>query len=305
MSKPGTAQRTCKDALLIDGADTLSRRYPVWLCDVWGVVHDGVTASRAACRALIRHRQAGGTVILITNAPRPSTAILPQLDQFEVPRDCYDAMVSSGDVTRHLIAGRSGQNIFHLGPDKDLALLDGLPVNFTARDSADAVLCSGLMDDDREDPESYREMLAEMRRQDLPMICANPDRVVRKGQRLVPCAGALADIYEELGGTVQMAGKPYAPIYDECLRQAACRTGAQPPLDSVLAIGDGLPTDVRGAADYGIDLLFVVEGIHEHELDGKDTTALLQRIHATAPHARLAGIMTGLRWSGENHRTKM
>ncbi len=283
------------NAQLIDSADELSPRYPVWLCDVWGVVHDGVTARQAACQALLRHRQAGGTVVLVTNAPRPSSAILPQLEQLHVARECFDAIVSSGDVTRQLVSQWAERNVYHLGPAKDLSLLAGLPVDFTAMDKADVVLCSGLLDDDHEAPQDYRDLLSDLAQRQLPMICANPDRVVRKGSKLIPCAGALADIFEELGGSVQMAGKPYTPIYDECLRQAELVTGAQVPRKSVLAIGDGLPTDVKGAGNYGIDLLFIVEGIHERELNGKDTRVLLRRVHEIAPQVQLAGIMTDLR----------
>lgn len=295
MSDPELQESGRQRSQLLDSASALSQSYPVWLCDVWGVVHDGLTASPHACDALIRHRRSGGTVIFVTNAPRPSAAILPQLDQLNVSRDCFDAMVSSGDVTRRLVSERAGQNVFHLGPKKDLALLDGLPVRFTPMEKADVVLCSGPVDEDNETPEQYRDLMSEMQSRGMPMICANPDKVVRKGKRLIPCAGALADIYVELGGEVLMAGKPYAPIYDECLRLAAEKTSAQTPLSQVLAIGDGLPTDVKGAANYGIDILFIVDGIHEHELDGTDTTVLMHRIKDVAPHARLAGVMTGLR----------
>jgi len=280
---------------LLDDAEALSRRFPVWLCDVWGVVHDGETASQAACDALQRHRAAGGTVILITNAPRPAEAILPQLKQFEVSPECYDAIVSSGDVTRHLVSRWAGKNVFHLGPGKDLGLLDGLPVNFTSLAEANVVLCSGLVDDHSETPEQYRSLLTEMHSLGLGMICANPDKVVRKGRRLLPCAGALADLFAELGGKVEMAGKPFAPIYDECLRHAEIRRGARPPLDDVLAIGDGLSTDVKGAAANGINILFIVTGIHEYELGGQDTSVLVERVQQAAPNVQIAGIMTGLR----------
>lgn len=280
---------------LLDDAGALSRRFPVWLCDVWGVVHDGETASQVACNALERHRAAGGTVILITNAPRPSTAILPQLKRMQVSPDCYDAIVSSGDVTRHLVSQWAGRNVYHLGPQKDLALLEGLPVTYTGLNEADVILCSGLLDDDRESPESYRGQLTEMQALGLPMICANPDKVVRKGSALLPCAGALADIFTELGGTVEMAGKPFPPIYLECLRQAAAKRGEMPALDQVLAIGDGLSTDVKGAAENGINILFIVTGIHEYEFGGAGADVLASRVRQAAPTVQIAGIMTGLR----------
>ena len=295
MSIPKTAPGRDHPLQILDNADALSARYPVWLCDVWGVVHNGIAANQAACAALTRHRQGGGTVILITNAPRPSTVILPQLDLLKVPPESWDAIVSSGDVTRHLVSRWQGRNVYHLGPEKDLALLEGLPVTYTPAEQADVILCSGLIDDDSETPEDYRAELAQLRARGLEMICANPDRVVRKGSRLLPCAGALADIYEELGGVVQMAGKPYAPIYEECLRQAALVRPQMPDRSGVLAIGDGLSTDVKGAAANDLDMLFIVTGIHEFELDGADAGGLMARVKQAAPNVRLAGIMTGLR----------
>lgn len=280
---------------LLDNADALSRRFPIWLCDVWGVVHNGLEASTDACDALERHRKAGGTVILITNAPRPSEAILPQLAGMEVSPDCYDAIVSSGDVTRQLVSQWAGRNVYHLGPEKDLALLEGLPVTYTALAEADVVLCSGLEDDERESPEDYRDQLTDMKARNLRMICANPDKVVRRGDKLLPCAGALAVIYDEIGGAVDMAGKPHAPIYQECLRQAAGRLGQTPELNQVLAIGDGMSTDVNGAASNGIDILFIVTGIHEFEFDGAGVDVLADRLRQAAPDVKIAGIMTGLK----------
>jgi HAD superfamily hydrolase (TIGR01459 family) len=277
------------------GARTLSQRFPVWMCDVWGVVHDGETAFQGACQALSAHRKAGGTVILITNAPRPSTAILPQLADIKVPEDCYDAIVSSGDVTRRLVSLEEGRNVYHLGPEKDLTLIEGMPVNFTGLDEAEVVLCSGLMDDETEVPEDYRPMLKAMHDRDLPMICANPDQVVRKGKRLLPCGGALATIYSELGGSVAMAGKPYAPIYDEALRIAGELRGAAVELGQVMAIGDGLPTDVKGAADYGLALLFIVDGIHERELTMHEDS-VPEALRQVVPDVKLTGVTRELSW---------
>ncbi len=278
------------------GARTYSGQYPVWLCDLWGVVHNGEAAFAKACHALAAHRDNGGTVILITNAPRPSSAITPQLRALGVGEECFDAIVSSGDATRHLVSQHTGRNVHHLGPPKDFALLDGLPVNFTTADDAEVILCSGLLDDENETPEDYRDILEGFRSRDLPMICANPDKVVRKGERLIPCGGALAQIYEQMGGEVAMAGKPYPPIYDECLRLASLHRGAPADKRQVLAIGDGLSTDVAGAAGYGLTLLFIVNGIHEFELAKRGPAAIEAAIHEAAPHTSLAGFMRGLQW---------
>lgn len=282
--------------LLTNGAATLSDRFPVWLCDVWGVVHDGVVASRKACDALQKHRKAGGRVVFITNAPRPSTAILPQLEKLKVPFDSFDAIVSSGDVTRRLVSAFDGQRVFHLGPEKDLALLEGLPVNFTALDEADAVLCSGLYDDKTETVEDYEDVLVKMRAAGPTMICANPDKVVRYGDRLIPCAGALAERYEEIGGQVNMAGKPFDPIYDEALRQASLKSSQSVSREAVLAIGDGMATDAAGAANYGVALLFVINGIHERELANHGLDAIGKQLAYAAPGVELAGVTTELAW---------
>jgi len=294
----------CRDSARIaasaaTGARPFSERYPVWLCDVWGVVHNGVSAFQPALDCLRRHRLAGGAVVLITNAPRPSAAILPQLERLRVPGDCYDAIVSSGDVTRALVAEWQGARAYHIGPRRDLALLKGLTIDWVGLDEADAVVCSGLIDDERETPESYDGTLKAMRRRDLEMICANPDKVVQKGDRLIPCAGALAERYEALGGRVRMAGKPFSPIYDEALRLAA---GLRPhPLSrsDVLAIGDGLQTDVKGAQKNNLALLFITGGIHGGDMAEADEAAVADAVTRAVPGVELAGILPGLSWTGK------
>lgn len=281
------------------GARPFSERYPVWLCDVWGVVHNGVSAFRPAIDCLRRHRAGGGAVVLITNAPRPSAAILPQLEGLGVPQDCYDAIVSSGDVTRALVAEWQGARAYHIGPGRDLALLDGLVVDWVGLDEADAVVCSGLVDDESETAESYDGILETMRGRDLEMICANPDKVVQKGDRLIPCAGALAERYEALGGRVRMAGKPFSPIYDEALRLAAGVRAHPLSRGDVLAIGDGLQTDARGARNNNLALLFISGGIHGGDLAEAGEVAVADAVTRAVPGVDLAGILPGLSWTGK------
>jgi HAD superfamily hydrolase (TIGR01459 family) len=284
-----------------EAARDLSAAYPVWLCDVWGVVHDGRRVYPAAAEALARHREDGGCVVLITNAPRPSHVIVPQLQRFGVSDDAYDAVVSSGDVTRELVRRRAGSNLFHLGPDEDTSLLEGLPVNWTALDEADAVLCTGLNKDGRdggkaETPDDYRPMLSQMQKRNLPFICANPDRVVGVGGRLYPCAGALADVYTELGGPVEMAGKPYAPIYQVSLERAADIMKRDIERSQVLAIGDGLPTDIEGARANKLAVHFITGGIHADDHRGADAQAIAGEMTATMPGLQVAGVAAGLVW---------
>jgi HAD superfamily hydrolase (TIGR01459 family) len=256
---------------LIDHFETLAPRYDVALCDVWGVVHNGVAAFAAACDALARFRARGGTVILLTNAPRQNEIVVGFLDRLAVPRAAYDAVVSSGDVAREEIEARRHQGVFHIGPERDHSVFTELMVDFAPATSADYIVCSGLYDDTKETPETYRDLLATLRARDLLMVCANPDLVVERGHDLIYCAGAIADLYQSIGGRVLYAGKPYRPIYEQALRRTFALRGTEVPLARVLAIGDSVRTDLRGAADFGVDCLFVTAGIHASELGGRDT----------------------------------
>lgn len=250
----------------LDHCGPLLGAYDLLLCDVWGVVHNGVESFPAACDALKRARHQGITVILISNSPRPAEAVVPQLDGLHVPRDSYDAMVTSGNVTTAVIRQRPGQSVFHLGPPRDLPIYKNLDVKLVDAESADYVVCSGLYDDTRETPEDYRPLLERLKARGLFMLCANPDVVVERGKDLVYCAGALADVYHEMGGEVLYAGKPHAPIYEMAMERARASRGAPVPLDRVLAIGDSLRTDLTGASALGVDCLFVAAGIHAGEI---------------------------------------
>jgi HAD superfamily hydrolase (TIGR01459 family) len=247
----------------------LLANYDVLLCDVWGVIHNGVESFPAVYEALQRARQQGKTVMLISNSPRPAEAVVPQLDGLHVPRDSYDDMVTSGDVTSAVIMERPGQSVFHLGPPRDLPIYQGLNVQLKDVETADYVVCSGLFDDTKETPEDYRALLARMKARGLFMLCANPDVVVERGNDLVYCAGALADLYKSMGGEVLYAGKPYAPIYERVLARAKALRKGEVPLSRVLAIGDSVRTDLTGAAALGVDFLFLTAGIHAGEIGGE------------------------------------
>ena len=244
--------------------------YGVLLCDVWGVVHNGVAAFPPACDTLMRARAAGAVVVFITNSPRPSDQVARQLERLHVPRETYDAMVSSGDVTRGVIAERRGQTLCHIGPDRDNSIFTGLDVQFAPLQSADYVVCSGLDDDDVDTPEDYRVRLETMLKRKLFMVCGNPDVVVERGDKLVYCAGAIADLYAAMGGEVLYAGKPYRPIYDMALAKVEAAAGKKPALKRVLAIGDSIRTDLKGARTLGADFLFVTSGIHAEELGSRE-----------------------------------
>ncbi len=281
----------------ISGLSDLSGRYDAVLSDVWGVIHNGVAAFPEAVDALCRFRAAGGRVVLITNAPRPSGPIVAMLDSLGVPRDAYDSIVSSGDATRSMIAKYRGKAIHHVGPPTaDDALYEGLDVRRTGAEEAEVVVVTDL-DTDDDTPEMYRERAKLWLARKLPMICANPDRVVEHGDQIIYCGGALGDLYAAMGGMVHMAGKPYQPIYEEAFRLAEDAAGK--PLDKsrVLAIGDSVRTDATGAAQFGIDLLFITGSIHAAELDafGKpDPQAIADLIAPSRAHT--AGYLPRLSW---------
>ena len=282
----------------IEHFEPLARDYDVLFCDVWGVIHNGVAAFAPACDALVRFRERGGTAILITNAPRPGASVARILDRLSVPRQAYDAIVSSGDTARGIVESRRGQSVFHLGPQRDVPIFADLDVTFAPVESADYVVCSGLFDDTVETPETYRDMLALMRRRALFMVCANPDVVVERGDTLVYCAGALADAYVALGGEVLYCGKPYAPIYRTALAAAqGARGGAAVPLPRVLAIGDSVRTDLKGATALGIDSLFVTSALHAEDYGDRETPDL-DALNATfvAAEVKPLAVTRGLKW---------
>ncbi|MGO4437683.1 TIGR01459 family HAD-type hydrolase [Rhizobium sp. RAF56] len=253
----------------------ISTNYDVVLCDVWGVLHNGVAAYPEASVALEAARAEGVSVVLITNSPRPAPSVIEQLEMIGVSNDSYDRIVTSGDVTRALIA-KGPKKVFLLGPERDLPLLDGLGVEAVTADEAEVIVCTGFFDDETETPEDYRDMLKALAARRVQMICANPDLVVERGHKMIPCAGAMAAYYDRMGGETAVAGKPHTPIYDATLAAARDLRG-EFPQSRVIAIGDGMPTDVRGALDYGLDLLYISHGIHarEYVVEGHtDETAL-------------------------------
>jgi len=282
---------------LLDRFSTVASRYDVVLCDIWGVVHDGIAAHAQACDALMRYRADGGTVVLITNAPRPSPWVVRQLGRLGVPADAYDDVMTSGDLTREVVAGRNGGAVFHIGPQRDISIFDGLDVRLTPVEGADYVVCSGLFDDTKETPDDYRDLMATIRGRGLFMVCANPDLIVERGDERVYCAGAIADLYAAMGGEVLYAGKPHRPIYDAALAKAAGARGAGASPGRTLAIGDSLRTDMTGAQALGIDGLFVSGGIHAQELgQGKSLPHEALRAMFAAAGVTPRSVMPRLAW---------
>jgi len=247
--------------------------YRALFCDLWGCLHDGHAPFPAAVAALQRYRASGGTVLLLTNAPRPKPSVIKQLRHLGVPDDCYDEVVSSGDAAQYaLITGAVGHRVHHLGPAKDLAFFtdfaDDLQATRAAQpaitlgplDQAEGIVCTGLFDDLTESPTDYRATLLYARTKGLKLLCANPDIVVDMGARRVYCAGALAQAFDQMGGTSLYFGKPHPPIYDLARRRLAA---LHPAIDAprILCVGDGISTDVQGGIAEGLDTLFITGGL--------------------------------------------
>jgi HAD superfamily hydrolase (TIGR01459 family) len=254
----------------VEGLRDLVGGVEVVLSDIWGVVHNGLVAFPEACEALHTFRKQGGAVILITNAPRPADSVQRQLRKLGVADDTYDAIVSSGDLTRQFVADHPGRKMYWIGPERDSSLHRGLDMVLAPLEQADYIVCTGLFDDETESAEDYLTMMLQARDRKLTLICANPDIVVERGDRLIYCAGAIAELYRELGGEVIFYGKPHRPIYERAMQLAAKRHHHPIGLNRVLAIGDSVRTDLAGAHGFGIDCLFVTRGIHAEEFEGVD-----------------------------------
>lgn len=278
----------------------LADSYDGLLCDIWGVIHNGDAAFEAAVDALRRFRARGRIVILVTNAPRLSKDVYPQLERLGVPLDAFDTIVTSGDVTALLVAKQQHAPLFHFGPTRDRSVLEGLTNPIVGLSEAKLCLLTGPLDDAITTVDVYQTLLVEMRDNNVQMICANPDLVVRSGNRMVICAGSIAQRYLQLGGSVMFAGKPESEIYDEVLKQAGKLFGCEMPKSRLLAVGDGLPTDIKGAADNGFDAYFVAHGIHANQFgtmkNPDEVKSASNVVKNRFPNLNLVGICTHLSW---------
>jgi HAD superfamily hydrolase (TIGR01459 family) len=276
---------------IIAGLSEIASRYDALLCDVWGVIHNGREAFPGVVDCLKTYRRQG-TVLLLSNAPRPSPPIREQLLSLGVPPDAYDAIVTSGDLTRKLLAEKSAHGTFklhHVGPDRDLPLFEGLNIARVPLADAEAIVCTGPFDDTTEGPEDYRDYWKPALARRMPFYCANPDLVVQRGDQLIYCAGALGQDFERQGGDVLYLGKPHAPVYD--FVEARFKELASPiPRAKWLAIGDGLKTDIKGATDANLAALLITGGIHENELADAASNPDPAKIAAVLNAGRLKAI---------------
>lgn len=276
---------------LVSDIAMLAQPFDVWFLDIWGVLHNGVQPYPGAVSAAQRFRAKGGRVVLVSNSPRPRSGVGRQLDQIGVPRDAYDAILTSGDVSRTLIAARAGESVFHLGPERDLPVYDGLGVTLGKLEDARAVVCTGLFDDEKETPSDYLTLLRAALARGLEMICVNPDIKVERGNRIIYCAGALAQAYEDMGGRVLYAGKPHTPIYAEALRVARALRGGDLDTARVLAIGDGAKTDIGGARNNGLAAVYIASAVSM--LEGETLSDAASRLFPD-PDKRPLAVMSAL-----------
>ncbi|MCO4053879.1 MAG: TIGR01459 family HAD-type hydrolase [Bosea sp.] len=265
-----TAHGVAAAPRLVDGLRELAGGIDVLLCDVWGVVHNGQSAHPAACAALETYRAGGGLVVMVSNSPRPSPDVIPQLLGYGVTRSSFDRIITSGDLTRQMITARAGQPLLHLGPGRDHTLFAGLDAPRAGVEDAEYCVCTGFADDESETPDDYAAILAAMAARGLTMICANPDLIVERGHRLIPCAGAMAQVYEKLGGETIYAGKPHRPVYEQALAIAGELRGGPVDLARVLGIGDAIRTDVAGAHGIGVRSILLLDGIHWGDVGRQD-----------------------------------
>ena len=298
MPKSTADARANRAPPILDNAGELLSRYDVLFCDVWGVVHNGIVAFDGACAALKRFRAEGGTVILVSNAPVPKHRVANMLASRLVPREAWDDIVSSGDIALTHVAERGFKRLHCIGPqDRDQALFKALKARPVALEVAEAIICTGLNDDRNETPEDYRPLLEQALKLNLPFVCANPDLIVDVGGTILYCAGAIADIYQHMGGPVFWAGKPHLSAYETAHHKAEALRDTNVPRRKALVIGDAIRTDLKGAENFGCDALFVASGIHKHEaMDGDFlSTAKLAALFPPGTPTAIAA-MTELVW---------
>lgn len=272
---------------ILSSISALAETSQAWIVDIWGVMHNGARAYAAAGEACKRFRARGGIVVLLSNAPRPFSDVIPHMTSLGVDPEAYDIGVTSGDATREMVAGWQNRPLLHIGPERDHGLFEGYEVQFAKADTADVIVCSGLYDDSKETPADYASLFEPLLARQVPMICANPDILVERGADLIYCAGALAADYEAKGGKVIYAGKPHHPIYDRTLREIARVKGTPIAKENILCIGDGVETDIKGAHNAGLSSVLIASPIFLPE--GLSAPALA-KLFADRPFAPIAAL---------------
>jgi len=243
------------------------KKYKVILCDVWGVLHNGKYQFTNAVNSLLKYSELGGYIVLITNAPRPSIDVARQLNQMGINQHCYDLIISSGDVTRFWLQSLNQIPLYHLGPERDKSIFVNLDINFSKPEHCQSLLCTGLYDDEMDKLDDYNDLLNLFLDKKIVMHCANPDLTVIREGKTVLCAGSLAKYFADKGGQVNYFGKPFKYIYEYAIKEITKNSNFKVKKSEILAIGDGLKTDILGAGNFGIDSFFILDGVHKNELN--------------------------------------
>ena len=249
-----------KKPIKINNFSEIDEKYDSIICDIWGVIHNGHELFSSSVECLLRYKKLGYPIILVTNAPRPSSEIKVILEKMGLNEKCYDKIITSGDLTQKILnKGDLGSNCYHIGPDRDLKVFEGVNVKRVDFENADFIFVTGLYDDENENEESYLPLLELAKKRNLKLLCANPDIWVQRGNELVPCAGAISKKYKSIGGDTINIGKPFSPIFDEALKQIEFIS--ENNKNSTIVIGDGIDTDIKGANNYKLDSLLTLGGL--------------------------------------------
>jgi len=275
----------------------ISDRYDALFCDLWGCVHNGIEPFAEAVAALQAFRAAGGTVVLLTNAPRPRASVQRQLEKMGLPQDSWDVIATSGDSARAaMLRGAVGQKVYFIGEDHDQSFFspmdmvaDAMDIQQVPLNEAEGIVCTGPFDS-HADPSVMRPQFLLAKIKGLKLLCANPDIVVDRGESREWCAGALAALYTEMGGESLYFGKPHPPVYDLARRRLA-QLGKDISDDRILAVGDGIFTDVQGGIGENIDTLFISGGLAKEDTgttDQPDPAKLDAFLQASGTHPSYA-----------------
>ena len=249
-----------KKSIRINNFSEVYEKYDSVICDIWGVIHNGQELFSSSVDCLYDLKNKGYPIVLVSNAPRPGEEIKLMLEKMGLEKNCYDKIITSGDLTQKILNdGSLGQNCYHIGPDRDLKIFDGVGVNRVSFDESDFIFITGLFNDEEEDENSYLPLLKKSKKRKLKLLCANPDIWVQRGSDLIPCAGAISKKYESIGGEVINIGKPFQPIFDEAMKNINSLGNGK--FSSTIVIGDGIDTDIKGANDYKLDSLLTLGGL--------------------------------------------
>ena len=253
------------DPQKLKGISEISDKFDVYFIDLWGVIHNGVQCYPEALKVLEKLKEQNKKIVLISNAPRPAAVVKVFLETIGLKSSGYDFLVTSGDITREYISlNSSKKNFYHLGPTRDIDLFKDLNVSLTSKEECEEIICTGLVSDEEEKLQDYKILLDFFLNKKIPLICANPDEVVARGEKIVFCAGALANQYKQEGGVVRYFGKPYSEIYSFALKKIRAHKDFKDKKEiNTLVIGDNIKTDIKGANLSNLDSVLILNGIYK------------------------------------------